>query len=215
MKLGEKYNKLKEVLENNGCALIPTETVAGLICDANSIIGVEKIYNIKSRSRDKPLAIFHHDINFMRKVAIVNDKVIAMMEVLKNSSITYILDKKPEASDFINIDGLCGNDTIGFRRPNCNEILGFLKYYNKPIYATSANISNNVDVFQIKDVDLAIKSAVDFIYEDNDYKIDKPATPSTIIKFKNIDNLSYSIVRQGILKSDEIDFAIKSIISNW
>lgn len=214
MKLEEKYNKLKEVLENNGCALIPTETVAGLICDANSIIGVEKIYNIKSRSRDKPLAIFHHDINFVKDIAIVNDKVLALIDGLKDKSITYILDKKSDASNFINLDGICGNDTIGFRRPNCDEILGFLKFYNKSIYATSANISNNADVFHVKDVSEEIKKAVDFIYEDNDDKVDKPATPSTIIKFINIDDLSYNIVRQGMLKSDEIDFAIKSVMSN-
>jgi L-threonylcarbamoyladenylate synthase len=214
MKLEEKYSKLKKVLENNGCVLIPTETVAGLICDANSELGIEKIYDIKSRSRDKPLAIFHHDFNFVRNIAIVNNKVIDMMESLKNKSITYILDKKPDASSFLNINGLCGNITIGFRRPNCNEVLGFLKHYNKPIYATSANISNNADVFYVKDVDDEVKSAVDFICEDifNDKDENNPI-PSTIIKFTNIEDLSYKIIRQGRLTSHEIDNEINEILS--
>ena len=49
--------RVKNVLKIGGVIAVPTDTIYGLACLACNIHSLEKIYKIKGRSSNKPLAI--------------------------------------------------------------------------------------------------------------------------------------------------------------
>ena len=53
---------LCDVLENGGTIALPTDTIYGIASSAMVTEGVEKIYNMKGRRRDKPIAVCVGDI---------------------------------------------------------------------------------------------------------------------------------------------------------
>ena len=55
-------DKINAALNNGGVALLPTETVFGLACRAMNQNAVDKIYAIKGREFDKPLAVCVHSL---------------------------------------------------------------------------------------------------------------------------------------------------------
>lgn len=58
-----------------------------------------------------------------------------------------------------------GNQSIAFRMPNCEELITAIDFVNSPLATTSANLSGEKPVNNIKDVDDRIIDQVDFVYE--------------------------------------------------
>ena len=50
-------NSLVDILNNGGVAIIPTDTVYGLVGDATSENVIKKVFLIKQRENTKPLLI--------------------------------------------------------------------------------------------------------------------------------------------------------------
>ena len=51
------------VIEAGGLVVLPTDTVYGLVCDPRLPHAVDRIYQVKGRRRDSPLALLLHDMS--------------------------------------------------------------------------------------------------------------------------------------------------------
>lgn len=112
-----------------GVALVPTETVYGLVACADDSRASERIYRIKSRDTSKRLQWFVDGIPMLRACgAVINASVAAVIERFCPGPLMLIVPA---------LDGA----TIGFRIPDQPLILDALKVIGKPLCATSANRS--------------------------------------------------------------------------
>ena len=128
---------LKEVarlLRLGYVATYPTDTVYGLGTRIYSKEGVEKIYELKRRPREKPVLIALRSRREIEKYAYVNDE--ARKFILENLPGPYSVVLKAKTS----IPPRVSRESVGIRVPNC-VISTILAFYAGPIVSTSANIS--------------------------------------------------------------------------
>ncbi len=59
--------KLVKILKEGGIAVIPTDTVYGIVCDALDEEAVDKVYQLKKRSYSKPMLVLMSDMEMVIK----------------------------------------------------------------------------------------------------------------------------------------------------
>ncbi len=146
----EKRNILKTVvdfLNKNKIVVSPTDTVYGICCNAFNKKAVRKIFKIKERRKDKQISIFAENLKKAECYSVISSRE---KNFLKNPKITSVLKaKKPK--DFPK-EIVSKNGKIGIRIPNHVFLKNILKKVDFPLTGTSANISGNSELIDIKEV---------------------------------------------------------------
>jgi len=134
-------------LKKGAVLVCPTDTVYGLICDAENKTALEKIFLIKKRDKSKPLLIFVDSLLSASKIALLSERQKKFLENIWPGQITIIVKTKKFFSNLI-----CQNKTIGLRVPKYSFLNLILKRFKKPLAQTSANISGQGATTKIKEV---------------------------------------------------------------
>lgn len=190
-------NVLVDILKNGGLAVIPTDTVYGLVGDATNEEVIRKVFDLKQREKEKPLLILVSSLDMLnRYVENISKMELEIIDKFWPGPLTIIFANKKNLSDALT----SGKKEIAIRMPNNNHLLDLINKLNKPIIATSANIAHKKTITSINLLEDSIKNKVNYIY-DGGYLED---IPSTIIKV--LDN-KIEIIREG-----EITQNIKNFI---
>lgn len=185
-------NSLVDILNNGGVAIIPTDTVYGLVGDATNEKVIKRIFLIKQREYTKPLLILISNFDMLKKyVKNISPLELEIINKLWPGPLTIIFQNKKNLSDLLTVN----KREIAIRMPNDERLLDLIDKLDKPIIATSANIAHKKTITSIDLLEDKIKNNVDYIY-DGGFLEDNP---STIIKV--IDN-KVIIVRDGIISKD-------------
>jgi tRNA threonylcarbamoyl adenosine modification protein (Sua5/YciO/YrdC/YwlC family) len=156
--------KAVDVLRDGGVIIYPTDTVYGLGCALFNKKGIEKIYEIKKRSKKQPLSFVCADLKDISRYAVVSDYAYKTMKRLLPGPYTFVL----EASRLVPKIILPKRQTTGIRVP-ANEIcLSLVRELGQPIISTSVktqdgNLLNNPEEIREKFshcVDLIIDGGV-------------------------------------------------------
>ena len=183
-------DELKEclnIIRSGGVIIFPTDTIWGLGCDATNQTAVSRIFEIKNRSKQKPLVILLYDEN--RLFDYVKEVPDIAFDLIDHSDkpLTIIYpDAKNLPEDVIADDGsvairICKDES-------CGNLLNKLR---KPLVATSANYSGKVSPKYFNDIPDELIKKVDVVYKTG-YQ-NSSIKPSQIIKL-NSDG-SFKIIR--------------------
>ena len=178
--------------------IFPTDTVYGIgtkIFDTN---GIEKIYEIKKRPKDKPLACLCYDIEQIESISYVTKEARALINKFLPGPLTIILKAREEVINKI------GYKTIGIRIPNCDIALNILKE-NGPMLTTSVNDSGMVPLNEYDDIKAKYDSLVDKIYDTNH---ESSNIASTVLL---IDENNIKILREGEISLKDINDCLNNI----
>lgn len=136
---------LIKVLKENGVAVMPTDTLYGIVGKALNEPTVNRIYSIRKRNPNKPCIILIGDIGELEKFSVSLSKI--QKEKLKEywSAEASALADQPEAVSII-LDCLeekfsylhRGTNTLAFRLPSPQVLQGLLLKVG-PLIAPSAN----------------------------------------------------------------------------
>ena len=185
-------NFLVNILNNEGIAVIPTDTVYGLVGDATNEKVIKNIFLIKQREYTKPLLILISNFDMLKKyVKNISPLELEIINKFLPGPLTIIFQNKKNLSDVLTAN----KSEIAIRMPNDERLLDLINKLDKPIIATSANIAHEKTITSIDLLEDNIKNNVDYIY-DGGFLEDNP---SAIIKV--IDN-KVIIVRDGIISKD-------------
>ncbi len=185
-------NSLVNILNNSGIAVIPTDTVYGLVGDATNENVIKRVFLIKQRENSKPLLILISNFDMLKKyVKNISSLELGIINKFWPGPLTIIFQNKKNLSDVLTAN----KSEIAIRMPNDERLLDLINKLDKPIIATSANIAHKKTITSIDLLEDKIKNNVDYIY-DGGFLEDNP---STIIKV--IDN-KVIIVRDGIISKD-------------
>ena len=137
-----------EALRAGKVALVPTETVVGLVAAES---GLQRIREIKDRDADKPIALLCISAEVAFGLA---DDVSPLARTLAAlywpGPLTLVLDLPQE-------------ETIGVRVPAGRAMRELLAAYGGPLYATSANPSGEPAPKGLDDVDERVIREVDVV----------------------------------------------------
>lgn len=183
--------KVVIILKEGGIAIIPTDTVYGIVCDALEEDAVKRVYELKHRDFSKPMIILVSDYDMLQKYTKnINYLQKNLMDTYFPGPITIILEKEETIPNIVT----SGKKEVGVRIPNNTTLREIIKSLGHPIIATSANISSNKTITNIDILEEEIKEKVDYIYDGG--TLDGYA--STIVKVDD----KISILRDGDLSED-------------
>src|SRR3989338_2189912 len=139
-----KDENLVKVLRENGVAVMPTDTLYGIVGRAESVSAVNRIYTIRKRNPGKPCIILIGDISELRKFSInFSKKQEAVLEKYwfasgepeELSPVSIVLDCPDEKISYLHR----GTKTLAFRLPAQIGLQDLLKKTGQ-LVAPSANI---------------------------------------------------------------------------
>lgn len=172
--------------------ILPTNTCFWIACSIDDIKSYERIYKIKKRSLDKPLAILVPDFKWLENNTTLTHEQV---EFLKNYEKPFtIMTDSPHVKvwiDFVNDEN--GEEFINrwvyekfaFRVAH-NKTQERLLKENWPMFLTSANISSEAEIYTAREINQIFgeyleKWHIKFVWE-NTWVLEK-VKPSEIFEF--------------------------------
>lgn len=139
--------------------VFPTDTVYGIGSMIDDKEGVSKIYNLKHRDKNKPLANLAYSSEQIKEYVIIsNPKTLELMK-LWPGALTIIFNKKHIYNNEL--------PTIAFRIPNSNTALTILKHFGV-MAVTSMNLSGSEPLNNIDDIIKNFENEIDYLVIDEE-----------------------------------------------
>lgn len=190
-------------LEAGGVIALPTDTVYGLACSANDPAAIQKLYEIKGRDEEKPVAICVPTIKQLKHWGEAKHLSDNLLECLLPGAVTIVLNKTSHLDNpYLNP----GCRKIGIRIPNYNFIQKVSAVFTAPIALTSANKSgqaSTLDVKEFEDLWKHLGAVFDGGHLGAPNNEQQQRAASTVIDLSM--RGFYSIIREGIAVQQTID----------
>jgi L-threonylcarbamoyladenylate synthase len=139
-----------EALRTGKVALVPTETVVGLVAAER---GLDRVHEIKGRDPNKPVALLCSSPGEgFALAASVPPLARRLAEHYWPGPLTLVLDRP-------------AGGTVGVRVPAGTVVREVLDAYGEPLYATSANLSGEPPPKALREVDSRVSGVVDLAVE--------------------------------------------------
>lgn len=191
--MSDLVKKAVEVLSTpGGVVLVPTETVYGLICDWEDDLARQRIYELKGRSENKPLAMFAASTEMAEKFgARLNHEANILLNTFAPGPITVIAPGEGK------------HPTIGIRIPDHEFIRQLLEQYSRALASTSANASGKPNVLTTGEAVAELNGTVDLVIDGGTLPSD--AAASTVV---NACEKPCRILRHGPITEEAIKKAL-------
>jgi Sua5/YciO/YrdC/YwlC family protein len=127
----------KQILNEGGNVIIPTETVYGLAGSIKHSKAIESIYELKKRPKENPLIV--HVSNMNQVLELVEELPQSFFDLVDSfwpGPLTLIVSGKESLNKLIT----GGLSTVAIRMPNHNQSLALIEKTG-PLVAPSANLS--------------------------------------------------------------------------
>lgn len=158
---------------NRGEAVVyPTETVYGLGADALEPAAIARVFELKGRSRDKPLSFGVADVEAALDYTDPTPAEAAFMREFLPGPVTVVVDRRETVPDILT----GGIERVGVRIPDHEVALELLRE-SGPLTATSANVSGSPSVTRLADLDNRVRDTVGAIVDGGE----TPGTESTVV----------------------------------
>ncbi|MFA6170453.1 MAG: L-threonylcarbamoyladenylate synthase [Candidatus Margulisiibacteriota bacterium] len=155
------FNKALSILKSGGVIAFPTETVYGIGTLLGSRKGINKIYKLKGRPKNKPLQVLVPSLAEAKKLAKFNPAALVLAKKEWPGPLTLVLP------------ALKGKKTIGIRIPAHPLTLKLLKKTG-PLASTSANESGEKPALTALEV-IAALPELDLVIDGGEAKLGKPS----------------------------------------
>lgn len=146
-----EISEVVEILKNDVVISAPTDTVYGICAQINSKNAFDKLVNIKKRPATKSFPVMCCNMEQIRDIGIVDEKVEKLIEAFMPGPITLVLNKKSEA--FLNNAGLRETDELAVRMAPTEVLNELITKLGRPIFMTSANISGKAVCTSLEEIE--------------------------------------------------------------
>lgn len=202
-------SRIVDVLKSDGVIALPTDTVYGVACLAQSTKAVERIYEIKGRDISKPIAICVGEVSDVYKWGEVPS--LAKSEALLNDIFPGPVTMVTKRTDILNANLNSGTELVGIRIPGYEFIRELANRMAEPLALTSANLSSEMSSLCINDFS-ALHSRLDLIVDGGSIgtgvQSEYARKGSTVFK---IDSRSFEMIREGCA----CDATIATLRDKW
>nr|XP_039266630.1 yrdC domain-containing protein, mitochondrial-like [Styela clava] len=154
--------KLVKILQQGGVIALPTDTLYGVGCLAQSSEAIEKIYKLKGRDLSKPIAICVGEVydvfqwgKFPKLPGSkeggdnMTDRPIEILSDLLPGPVTIVTERTPALNMELNPE----TQLVGIRVPDHQFIRDLTNRLKEPLALTSANLSASMSPLCIDDFD--------------------------------------------------------------
>jgi L-threonylcarbamoyladenylate synthase len=158
---------------SSGHAIVyPTETVYGLGADATDSDAVDRVFDLKERSRTKPLSLGVPSVDAALRYTRPTDREERFMRRFLPGPVTVVVERRSSLPDSLT----AGRDRVGVRVPDHETALALLER-GPPLTATSANRSGSPSVTRVGDLDDGVRQGVAAVLDGGE----TPGIESTVV----------------------------------
>lgn len=176
---------------------MPTDTFYGLAADPFNLRAVERVYEIKSRSRHKPLSLLIGDMEQAESLAKpLPQEFYALAKKFWPGPLTIIV----KAASRLPLKVTANTGNVALRVPNAQIPLAVLEAAQIPITATSANLSGENECTTAVAVRDQLGMRIPIIVDGG---TSPRETASTIVDLTD-EEARWKILREGAIPSQEI-----------
>src|SRR5947199_9133162 len=176
---------------------MPTDTFYGLAADPFNLRAVDRVYEIKSRSRHKPLSLLIEDVEQAEDLAKpLPQEFHVLAKKFWPGPLTLIV----KAASRLPLKVTANTGNVALRVPNAKIPLAVVTAAAIPITATSANLSGASECTSAEQVRDQLQGRISIIVDGGNSPRD---VASTIIDLSD-GNDRWRILREGAIPADEI-----------
>jgi len=129
-----KIQRVVELLEKGGVIAYPTDTVYGLGCDPLNKAAIDRLYQMKSMPRTKPLALICKDLSDISKYAIVENPEYRLLKRFLPGPYCFVLKATRDVPKLL----MTKQKTVGIRVPNHAVPRAIVEALGRPLVSTTA-----------------------------------------------------------------------------
>ncbi|MCY7302130.1 MAG: L-threonylcarbamoyladenylate synthase [Thermoleophilia bacterium] len=167
--------EMAAALAGGALALLPTDTVYGLVCVAASRDAALDLYRLKGRVEIQPTAVIAADTEvLLASIPGLEGIAAAGVRTLLPGPFTLVVPNRERRYSWLSA---ARPETIGVRVPHLVGPAAEIVASVGMIVATSANLPGGPDPCRIEDVPAKIRAGVAFAVDGGEL----PGTPSTVI----------------------------------
>ncbi len=174
---------------------MPTDTFYGLAADPLNLHAVDSVYDIKTRSRHKPLSLLIESVDQAEELAFLPDAFHELARKFWPGPLTMIV----KASSRLPLKVTANTGNVALRVPAAKIPLAVIKAAGIPITATSANLSGASECTSAEQVREQLDGRIEIIVDGGPSPRD---VASTIVDLS--DPSGWRIMREGAIASEEI-----------
>ena len=157
-------NQAVQLLRDGGVVAFPTDTVYGVGVDPFQSEAVRRLYRIKGRPEDKPIAILVGSIEDVARVAQTPSRTFSRLaDRFWPGGLTLIVETRELPPEIT-----AGGSTVGVRMPDHPLTLELLRGFGGPIATTSANRSGENPATSAEEVGAQLGDHVNLIVDGGD-----------------------------------------------
>lgn len=176
---------------------MPTDTFYGLAADPFNLRAVDKVYDIKTRSRHKPLSLLIASVEQAEELAKgLTDEFYSLARKFWPGPLTIIV----KAGSRLPLKVTANTGNVALRVPNAKIPLAVVTAAAIPITATSANLSGASECTSAEQVHDQLQGRINIIVDGGPSPRD---VASTIVDLTD-ESARWRIMREGAIPADEI-----------
>src|SRR5579863_810808 len=176
---------------------MPTDTFYGLSADPFNLRAVDRVYDIKTRSRHKPLSLLIESVDQAEELAKeLPDEFFRLAEKYWPGPLTIIV----KAGSRLPLKVTANTGNVALRVPNAKIPRAVVTAAAIPITATSANLSGASECTSAEQVRDQLHGRISIIVDGGDSPRD---VASTIIDLSD-ETERWRVIREDAIPSDEI-----------
>lgn len=181
-----QISNICKCLEDGEIAIIPTDTLYAIVCDALNVKAIERICRIKGINPDKSnLSIICSDISMAAEYARFDNYAFKLMKEHSPGPFTWLFKAASSLPKAFK-----GRKIVGVRIPDCMLDRELAAHLGRPLLTTSVEYSDTDYAINPELIAENYEGRVDMIVEDEDGGIE----PSTIVDCTGNEP---EVVRQG------------------
>jgi L-threonylcarbamoyladenylate synthase len=176
---------------------MPTDTFYGLAADPFNLRAVDKVYDIKTRSRHKPLSLLIESVDQAEELAkSLTEEFYALARKFWPGPLTIIV----KAGSRLPLKVTANTGHVALRVPNAKIPRAVVAAAAIPITATSANLSGASECTTAEQVHDQLHGRISIIVDGGT----SPREVSSTIVDLTDDDSRWRILREGAIASEEI-----------
>jgi tRNA threonylcarbamoyl adenosine modification protein (Sua5/YciO/YrdC/YwlC family) len=153
--------RVVQCLKNGGIIAYPTDTTYGIGCSIFNKKGIERIYRMKGRERNKPFSFICSSVSEVSQYARVSNVAFRYLKKYLPGPYTFVLEATREVPDLL----LTRQKTVGIRIPDNNICMELVLALGNPIITTSANLSGEDPVGDPLAIESTFGDQLDFVID--------------------------------------------------
>lgn len=168
--------KIAAHIKKGGVAVVPTDTLYGIVADAHNPAAVEEVYRLKKRDLGKACIVLIEHISQIEAFGCASNELVDKLQLLWPGPVTVVI---PVADSGQAVHIHRGLTSIAFRMPEKNTYIAELLQKTGPLIAPSANIEGESPARNIAEAKNFFGGHVMY----HDAGLIQNTKPSTIISF--------------------------------